>query len=213
LDTFGINVKRLMLTLFVVFPLVGCLIIPTSARTYHTVYEPQCCPNQGPARLITKEEAAHITETTRGIDVVELTNKQFKIQVYYDGLFRVLNMRLIVPAGEELSIIEPFAEIFDTATHQQLGKFDVSWFHEDSQLDDDTGRLIGLISSPPVTIYRFQESFHVERESQEENYIDLKLPVFRTKGNETTKFDDVMFKISTAPDEYNGGYHFIPLFL
>jgi hypothetical protein len=188
-----------------------------SAPTYHTVYDPQCCPNQGSARLITKEESAHITGE-KGVDVVELTNNQFKIQVYYENSFPVLVMRLIIPAGEELFIKEPFAEIFDTATHQELDKFDVSWSHADSQLDDKTGRLIGLISSPPETIYETRYSVRryagVEGKPQEEAiYIDLKLPVFRTKGNETIKFDDVTFNIFLIPDEYNGGYHFIPLFL
>lgn len=197
-----------MLTLFVVFLLVGCIVVNKSAPTYHTVYDPQCCPNQGPARVITKEESAHIT-TNKEIDIVELTNNEFEIQVYFEN--SDIKMRLIVPAGEELFMKEAFVEIFDPANHQELDKIDVSWFHEDAQFDDDTGRLIGLISSPPVTIYRFQEFLYVEGEPPETNYIDLKLPVFRNKENETIKFDDVTFKISLIPDEYTGGYQMIPL--
>ena len=127
MDTFGINVKRLLLTLFVAFSLVGCLIVPKSGRTYHTVFEPQCCPNQGSARLISKEESWQITGK-RGIDVVELTNSQFKMQVYYDDPFPALEMRLIVPAGEELIIEEEsIAIIFDTATQQEITTFDIDW--------------------------------------------------------------------------------------
>jgi hypothetical protein len=202
-----------MLALFVVFLLVGCLVVNKSAPTYHTAYDPQCCPNQGSARVITKEESAHIT-TKKEIDIVELTNNQFKIQVYF--IYSDLRMRLIVPAGKELFIKEPFVEIFDTATQQELDKFHVNWFRGYSQLGDDTGRLIGLISSPPATLYETRYSVRryaeVEGKPQEKTiYIDLKLPVFRTKENETIKFNDVTFKISLIPDEYTGGYQMIPL--
>jgi len=207
----SINIKWLVLTSTVVLLLAGCFPLPPQSISYRTVYDPQCCPTQGPARLITREESVHITGK-KGIGVVELTNNQFKIQVYFQGYFRNadMEMRLIVPAGEELFIKEAFVEIFDTSTHQELDKFDASWFHEDSQLDDDTGRLIGLISSPPATIYattyKVGSYFWVEgKPPKKEHYIDLKLPVLRTEENETIKFEDVTFKILTVRKASNHG--------
>jgi hypothetical protein len=138
--------------------------------------------------------------------------RSLTIQVYFQGYFgnSDIEMRLIVPTGEELFIKEAFVEIFDTATHKELDNFDVSWSHEDYKLDDDTGRLIGLISSPPATIYattyRVRRFFWVEgKPPKGAIYIDLKLPVFRTNENETIKFDDVTFNISIIKRATNHG--------
>ena len=208
---FCTNVKRLMLTLFVVFLLVGCIVLPKSPRTYSTIYDPQCCPTQGSARIITKEESIQITRKTR-TDIIEVTNNQFKIQVYFESSSIV--MRLIVPAGEELFIKESFVKIFDAENKQELNEFDVSlsWLREDAQYGEDTGRLVGLMSLPPATVYIARRNLvYVEGEPPEVNYISVKLPVFRAQGNETIIFSDVRFKISITIEEYKGDYYVVPL--
>lgn len=187
-----------MLALFVVFLLVGCygpIFIPyTTPEAEYTFFQAQVDPNQESARVIQKE--GFETYGSR-IDIVELTNSQFKMLVYYDHPF--LEMSLIVPAGEELFMKESLVELFDTTTQQELYKFDVKWFHVDSQLDDDTGRLIGLMSSPPATKYKaWKLIFHGDLAKT--NGIVLKLPVFRTKGNESIKFNDVTFNIFTRTE-------------
>ena len=193
-----------MLALFVVFLLVGCyggIVVPyTTPETEYTFYQAQVDPNQESVRVIQKE--GFETYGSR-IDIVELTNSQFKILVYYDDPF--LEMRLIVPAGEELLIEESFAIVFNTATQQELTTVDIDWKITSivdrlgvtrevrTKIEDDTGRLIGLISSPPATTYLTASLLFVNEQFAEE--INLKLPTFRTKGNESIKFSDVTFKI------------------
>jgi hypothetical protein len=218
LDTFGINVKRLMLTPFVVILLVGCIPIPAEPLTKEYVFEARNLQNKESAHLITKEESAHLITREESAhligqedkDIVVLTNSRFRMLVFYDDLW--LEMRLIVPAGEELFVKESFVELFDTATQQALYKLDVKWFHEDAQLDDDTGRLIGLMSSPPATKYK-SLNLIVLGDLTEVNEIVLKFPVFRTKENETIKFDDVTFKIYLVFKKYKGRYQFVPIFI
>jgi hypothetical protein len=187
-----------MLISFVVFLLAGCIPIRTDPVTKQYVFE---------ARNYQNKESVHLIRR-KAIDIVELTNSRFKMLVFYEGVW--LEMMLIVPAGEELFVKESFVKLFDTTTQQELYKFDLKWFHVDSQLDDDTGRLIGLMSSPPATKYKALNSI-LHGDLAKANEIFLKLPIFRTKGNETIIFDDVTFKIWSNNKEYKGRYQYVPL--
>jgi hypothetical protein len=188
-----------MLTLFVVFFLIGCIPVPDyySAKN-HDIYKAQIDPYQESVRLFKIEGL----ETPLGakIGIVEVTNNRFKMLVYAepgsDYLF--IEMLLIVPAGEELLVRESSVEVFDTATLQEPNKFDFKWqisseVHTASE--EDIGRLIGLVSSPPATIYHAHPLVSVNGEE-----FDLKLPVISTKGNETIIFDDITFKKFRALD-------------
>ena len=187
-----------MLISFVVFLLAGCIPIRTDPVTKQYVFE---------ARNYQNKESVHLIRK-KAIDTVVLTNSRFKMLVFYEGVW--LEMMLIVPAGEELFVKESFVKLFDTTTGQELYKFDLKWFHVDSQLDDDTGRLIGLMSSPPATKYRaLKLIFHGDL--AEANEIVLKLPVFRTKGNKTIIFNDVTFRIGTTKEYKLDEFIMIPL--
>ena len=74
-----------MLTPFVVFLLgVGCVpIAPHQSVTYHYSLKAQVDPNQESVRLITQEESTRLT-SKEGTDIVELTNSQFKMLVYFE---------------------------------------------------------------------------------------------------------------------------------
>jgi len=56
----------------------------------------------------------------------------------------------------------------------------------------------GLAPSPPAATYHTASLLLVNEQFAEE--ISLKLPVFRTKGNESIKFNDVTFKIYTRTE-------------
>jgi hypothetical protein len=130
-----------MSALFVVFLLVGCygpIAIPyTTPDTEYIFYQAQVDPNQESTRVIQKE--GFETYGSR-IDIVELTNSRFKMLVYYDDPF--LEMRLIVPAGEELIIEEEsIAIIFDTATQQEITTVDLDWqitSEANTKIEDNT---------------------------------------------------------------------------
>ena len=216
--TSHINVKRLILPLLVVLLLEGCygLLVPRlKSVTYQTIYEAQIDPNQYSVRLITKEESLLLfAQVGVGIDIVELTNNQFKMHAYFEGSY--LEMRLNVPTGEELFIKESFGGIFDATAQQELYKFDAvfdaDWeisFELKSNIDAVPGKFIGLVSSPPETIYRAWKYLSFTYDAAGEEVV-LKLPVFGTNEGETIKFDDVTFKASTSIEkEY--GVDWIPL--
>ena len=215
----SINNIRFILPLFSVLFMLGC----STYQTIHTTIEPQVEGDREYARLITPEEIDIIEPASMGIiateivDIIELTSNQFKLLVYSVGL--AMEMRLIVPTGEELFIKEPLVEVIDAETQQVLSTFHLNWkiltgynlAHDFSVAPDFSfvregkaklvyeeaqkyiGRLIGLESLPPTTAYSARIALSIDKE----NEIVLKFPVFRTVGNETIIFEDVAYKVST----------------
>ena len=181
MNTFCTNIKSSLLTLFIVFLLVGC--IPTQITvTKHKTWEAQVDTDQESVHLAAKEG-------------VEITNGRFKLFVYFDN--PSFKMRLFVPEGEELFVIEPFVEFIETTTQQELEKLEVNWDHLDPQLDNYPGRLIGVMSEPPATVYAASVFFSYGYGKPDGEEIDLRFPVFKTKGNETIIFDNVTFRFTT----------------
>lgn len=180
--------------------LVGC-----STATLYS-YKPILTENHEHARQVFWGEK----------NVIELTNKRFKLFVYSYSSY--MAMSLFVPTGEELYIQEPYIEITNTSNQEVLGTYQTVWdLDEDahtqfiqtqnlskSDLDKyidlisttdtysytDANRLVGLEELPPVTIYRSTKYLPSIRNST----LSARLPVFRTKTNEIIKFEDVLFK-------------------
>ena len=177
----SIYVKRFVFPLLLALLLAACFIPYQKGVVKRTTLHAQADTDQESVRLAAKEG-------------VEITNGRFKLFVYFDNI--ALNMRLFVPEGEELFVIEPFVELIETTTQQELEKIEVNWFHLDSKLDDGTGRLIGVMSEPPATVYAEMHFIRTSKPDDEE--IDLRFPVFKTKGNEIIKFADVTFRFTTT---------------
>src|SRR5210317_1048643 len=114
----SVKTKRLILPLLMVFLFLGC----TTSSYTHTIYEPQVGPSQVNSRLITIE----------GIDIAELTSDRFRMFVFYERPF--IELRLIIPQGEELFMEESNGNVLNSETQQKPHKFELDWFRVASSL-------------------------------------------------------------------------------
>lgn len=204
--------KRLILTILAVLFLASCA--PTRHKvTYDFECEGLVDPNQESAQLLTEGEVSlvsngkYVLTNAKERDIVELANNQFKMLVFCENKSLVLN--LVVPTGKELFVEEPSVTVLNTI-NQQENKFDALWsipIDSETETEAVNGRLIGLESSPPATAYwedtaywglRFDVSdkkhFKFVSSSLDLKVV-VKLPVFRSKENETIKFHDVTVNV------------------
>ena len=195
-------------TLLLLLPLVvSCTGAPAIKSA--TVYTPMISDETDVARLISTDNES----------LAELSNGRIKMLV--EGGSSFIQMKLILPRGEELFIDEPFAELIEAVSHEQLDRRHVAWEFDkftyvsmnqqgieeldefidqiiDTEIETEAGKLVGLEEFPFSSIYT--STIFIENDLFVQ--FKVKLPTFKNGSNEVIRFADVSFSRETKSSIY-----------